>query len=553
MAIISYNGTARRVERGRTIFECADELGVPVPTSCGRKATCHECIVQVVRGMEDLSSRTEPEGFLRDEFRLACQAVVENAEGDVEFKLFERRAQILTESIQTDIEIDPFVTRSGQTVLYDGEPLDEWRGHLYGLAIDVGTTTIVGELIDLDSGATAWIYSLENPQRFGGSDVMNRISYDSGRYRGELHKSVLSALNRQIKEMCHALAISRQEIYEVVVVGNATMRDLFFNLDVQSIGQRPYKSSIEHDYLAGRRATTSLTELAHRLGVLAHPQARVYGGPLISSHVGADTAADLLAIDVESQREVMMLIDIGTNTEVVVGHAGRLIAASCPAGPAFEGGLVKYGMTAGEGAIERLHLVEGKWQYRSIGGGAPRGICGSGLIDLLAELRRHEWMTPKGVFSNRAYELTLAPEQGITISRQDVSNLAQAKAANYCGQFIAMRAFGVEPGQLSKVYLAGAFANYINLANAIEIGFLGPVPEDRFVRAGNASLAGAKQMLLSRSKRRRIESLVRRIEHIELETTKDFFEVFVEGCQFKPMPAAAVGGGREIEENIRRR
>jgi uncharacterized 2Fe-2S/4Fe-4S cluster protein (DUF4445 family) len=385
---------------------------------------------------------------------------------------------------------------------------------------------------------TVCLASLENPQRFGGSDVMHRISYDSDPYRGELHKSVISSLNRELKEIYKQLGVVRQEIYEVVVVGNSTMRDLFFNLDVQSIGQRPYRSVIEHEYRAGRRATTSLSELAHRLGILSHPQARIYGAPLIASHVGADTAADLLAIDIESQREVILLIDVGTNTEVVVGHAERLIAASCPAGPAFEGGLVKYGMTAGDGAIEGLRLKDGAWEYRTIGDVPPKGICGSGLIDLLAELRRYGLMTPKGVFAHKARHFTIVPEFGITFSLEDMSHLAQAKAANYCGQVITLRAFGVTADQISRLFLAGAFANYLNVGNAIEIGFLAPVPEDRVVKVGNASLAGARQMLLSRRKRRFIENLVKRIEHVELETTPDFFDVFVEGCQFKPMLAA---------------
>lgn len=538
MAWISYNGYHCALERGRTIFDFADQLGVPVPTSCGRKGTCHECIVEIKRGGEALGPRTHPEDFLRDNFRLACQAVIDHPEHDVEFALLERRPKILTTAEASACELDPVVRRAGDKVLYDGEPIDEFRGHIYGVAIDVGTTTIVIELVDLERGTTVCLASLENPQRFGGSDVMHRISYDSGPSHGELHKSVISSLNRELKEMYKQLGIVRQEIYEVVVVGNATMRDLFFGLDVQSIGQRPYKSVIEHEYRAGRRATTSLCELAHRLGILTHPQARIYGAPLIASHVGADTAADLLAIDIESQQEVILLIDVGTNTEVVVGHAGRLIAASCPAGPAFEGGLIKYGMTAGDGAIESMRWNGGAWNYLTIGGVPPKGICGSGLIDLLAELRRHGLMTPKGVFANKAREFTIAPEFGITFSRDDMSHLAQAKAANYCGQVIAMRAFGITPDEISRVYLAGAFANYINVRNAIEIGFLAPVTEDRVVKVGNASLAGARQMLVSRRKRQSIEDLAKRVEHVELETTPDFFEIFVEGCQFKPMRAA---------------
>jgi len=543
MAWISYQTRRCALERGRTLFDFADQLAVPVPTSCGRKATCHECIVEIKSGAEALCPRTGPEEFLRGNYRLACQAVVENPGIDVEFTLLQRRPKILTTATASPCELDSYVARAGDKVLYNGEVIDEYRGHIYGAAIDVGTTTIVIELVDLATGLTVCIVSLENPQRFGGSDVMNRISYDSGRNRGELHKSVISALNRELKEMCKQLGIVRQEIYEVVVVGNATMRDLFFGLYVETIGQRPYKSVVEHEYRAGKRDSTCLVELAHRLGILTHPQARIYGGPLIASHVGADTAADLLAIDIASQRDVVMLIDVGTNTEVVVGHAGRLVAASCPAGPAFEGGLIKYGMTAGDGAIETLRWNGNAWDYRTIGDVPPTGICGSGLIDLLAELRRHGLMTPKGVFANKVREFAIVPDAGITFSREDMSNLAQAKAANYCGQFIAMRSFGVSPDQISRLFLAGAFANYVNVASAIEIGFLAPVPEDRVVKVGNASVAGARQMLISRRKRQSMEELAKRIEHIELETTPDFFDIFVEGCQFKPMAALRCHGG----------
>jgi len=537
MAWISYHSRRCASERGRTLFNYADDLAVQVPTSCGRNGICHECIVEIKRGAEALVPRTEPESFLRDNYRLACQAVIDNPEIDVEFALLQRKPKILTTSVASPCEVDPYVVRAGDKVLYDGAVIDEYRGHLYGAAMDVGTTTIVVELVDLETGVTVCRASLENPQRFGGSDVMNRISYDAGRSHGELHKSVINALNRELKEMYKKLGIVRQEIYEVVVVGNATMRDLFFGLDIQTIGQRPYKSVIEHEYRDGKREATSLTELAHRLGILTHPQARIYGAPLIASHVGADTAADLLAIDVESLRDVVMLVDVGTNTEVVVGHAGRLVAASCPAGPAFEGGLIKYGMTAGDGAIEALRWTGSGWEFRTIGDVPPIGICGSGLIDLLAELRRHGLMTPKGVFANKARELAIVPEAGITFSLEDMSNLAQAKAANYCGQLITLRSFGVSPDQLSRVYLAGAFANYVNVANAIEIGFLAPIAQDRVIKVGNASVAGAKQMLVSRRKRQSIEALVKRIEHVELETTPDFFEIFVEGCQFKPMAA----------------
>ena len=214
-----------------------------------------------------------------------------------------------------------------------------------------------------------------------------------------------------------------------------------------------------------------------------------------------------------------------------------MVAASCPAGPAFEGGLIEYGMPGYDGAIESVQFVDGAFHYSTIGGMEPQGICGSGLIDLLAELRRHDRMTPKGVFADKAYELSIVPERGIRFTREDASNLAQAKAANFCGQFIVLRHLGIDPEAVDHLFLAGGFANYVDVENAIEIGFLAPVPGERISKVGNAAVQGAREVLLSRARRAAVERMVTGIEHLELETTPDFFEVFVEGCQFKPMPA----------------
>jgi uncharacterized 2Fe-2S/4Fe-4S cluster protein (DUF4445 family) len=527
------------VALGRTVFDYAAEAGIRVPSSCGRSGVCHECVVEIVRGSEALSGPTPAEEFLRGAYRLACQCEIERLDTDIAFRLPQRHVRILTDAIERPRDLAPVVTRRGNEVLYDGEPVDRYRGHMYGIAADIGTTTIVAELIDLETAATVAVMAFENPQRFGGSDVMRRISYDSGPHQGELHKSVIRALNSELTEMYRTLGIERHMVYEVVIVGNTTMRELFFNLDVQSVGQRPYRSLVEHEYREGVRESTTLVEFAHRLALLTHPQARVFGAPLISGHVGADTAADLLAMDLDSPGRTTMLVDIGTNTEVVVSHAGRIVAASCPAGPAFEGGLIKYGMAAGDGAIEKFRFADG-WEYEVIGNVPPKGMCGSALIDLLAEMRRHGMMTAKGVFADKAREIVVVPEHGITFSRDDMSQLAQAKAANYCGQFIAMRVAGVQPIDIDRLYLAGGFANYIDVRNATEIGFLASVPEDRVVRLGNAALAGAREMLLSRHRRDAVAELVRRIEHVELETTPDFFDIFVDGCQFNPMPDQVV-------------
>ena len=195
-----------------------------------------------------------------------------------------------------------------------------------------------------------------------------------------------------------------------------------------------------------------------------------------------------------------------------------------------------------EGAIETLRFERGNgdqppsgFAYETIGDAPPQGLCGSGLIDLIAELRRNDMMTPKGVFADKANRFDIVPEQGITFSRNDASELAQAKAANYCGQIILMRKFGVTPETVDKLYLAGGFANYVDVQAAIDIGFLAPVPVERIEKVGNAAAQGARELMLSQTKRDEIEQLIKNIEHVELETMEDFFDVFVEGCQFKPM------------------
>lgn len=535
MSPLYYEGRELELIEDQTIFDYADSLKVRVPTSCRRSGECHECIVEIRRGMETLSSPTTSEAFLRDHYRLACQAKVVDMDATVEFAPLRREPKILKHSLHREVNVDPFTVRRGDDVCFRDGRIDRYRGSIYGLAIDLGTTTVVFNLVDLETGAVLHTASFENPQRFGGSDIMHRISYDGGEFNGELHQSIISSLNYEIREICRHNKIPRRQIYEAVIVGNAAMRDIFFGIDVQSIGQKPYKSTIEYELIRGERKTTALNLQARDLKLGIFPRANIYGGPLIGSHVGADVAADLLAIGIETVEETVMLVDVGTNTEVVVGNRHRLMAASCPAGPAFEGGLVTYGMPGYTGAIEAVKLDNDHVEWQTIGDSQPHGICGSGLIDLLAELRRTERMNPLGVFSDGSNEFCFVPERDMTLSRADLSALAQAKSANYCGQRIVLRNYGTRLDQIKKIYLAGGFANYINVENAIRIGFIPNIPLDRISKVGNTSLQGATIMLLSKSMRQMIEKLVVTIEHIELETTSDFFEMFVDGCMFNPM------------------
>jgi uncharacterized 2Fe-2S/4Fe-4S cluster protein (DUF4445 family) len=533
------HGTDRRpLTTGKSLFDYADEVSVAVPQSCGRSGRCRECVVEIREGADQLSVRTEAEEYLPDDFRLACQAQIVSAEQDVEFAIIRRRMHILEEAGELVTEVDPVVTTTEQAVLYDGIRLDLRREHVLGLALDVGTTTVVFRLIDLTDGHVVSGGAFENPQRFGGSDVMSRIGYERT-HPGTLRHALRRALNAGLKEIYAELGIDRHEVYEAMVVANSTMRDLFFDIDVKPIGEMPYKSLTELAMLRGEAGSTWVTKRAHELGILIHPQARVVGAPLIASHVGGDVAADLVATDFGTAPGSSMLIDIGTNTEIVATDGEHIVAASSPAGPAFEGGMLRFGMAGADGAIEAVHISDDAFVYQVIGGYEPDGICGSGLVDILAELRRVEWMTQEGRFVDGRDDFTIAPAKGITFSRSDASQLAQAKASNASGQRILLRRLGLDARDIDHVYLAGGFANAIDVENAIDIGFLAQVRPGVVERVGNAALRGAAMMLLSRAKRESLNRLIGRIEHVELETEPDFFDLFVDGCLFHPIPRVA--------------
>ena len=542
MSPVFLNSKRLDSKKDDSLFDFADSLSIRVPTSCGRTGECHECIVEVRRGASALTPLTESEKFLRGNYRLACQALVADPSADIEFSVLRRQPRILTSGTRRDVELRPAYVRGddGESVVFNGPEgpvtVDTFRRAIYGIAADLGTTTVVLNLVNLESGETVYTASFENPQRFGGSDIMNRISYDGGPDAGELQAVMVSSINFEIGEMVRALKIRRRQIYEIVAVGNTTMREIFFGIDVQSIGTRPYKSSVEDEFRASKRPTTALSATAARLGLRIHPKATVYGGPLIASHLGADVAADLLALGMEDRTDPVILVDVGTNTEVVVGYNGKLLAASCPAGPAFEGGEVTYGMPGYDGAIEKVAINDrGLAESTVIGDVEPIGICGSGLIDLLAELRRTGMMDELGKFDDGSGEYEFSESNNLTLSRADISALAQAKAANYCGQAIVLREYGLPIDEFEKLYLAGGFANYVDASNAIDIGFIANMPIDRVEKIGNAALEGATIMLLSTPKREEIEKLTATIEHVELETAPDFFDFFVEGCLFKPM------------------
>jgi uncharacterized 2Fe-2S/4Fe-4S cluster protein (DUF4445 family) len=540
--ILTINGQSIEATGGPSLFDYAEQLGVDVPTSCHKQGKCKECMVEIVEGMSALSPPTEPERHLKGNFRLSCQSFVTAEKGAVRCHTL-RRGQMRIERHALGLpgtghafQLDPAVTRDGDRILIDGTEIERSNGPIHGIAMDLGTTTVVLRLIDLETGEIIADTSFENPQRFGGSEIMSRIAYDT-EHPGRL---LMRTLAGYVSHAVERFPVDPKTIYEMVVVGNSTMRDLFFRQNVYSIGQTPYRSITEIEMAEGKRTGTSLSETGLRSLLPIHPKARVYGAPIISGHVGADAAACMLAVDLGHEDRLVAVMDIGTNTELILGNRHRIVAASCPAGPAFEGGAISCGMPALDGAIEEVAFADdGTFRLRVIGDVPPEGICGSGLVDLLSELLRTGRMNGMGRFEDDVRRVTFdrgdAPGEEIFLLESDVNELAQAKGANVAGLHVVFSSYGVEFDDLDVFYLAGGFGRHVNVDASKRIGLVPSLNSGKIVQAGNIAIEGATIALLSKSKRKELEELVKKVEHCRLETHPNFFDFFVEGCQFKPV------------------
>ena len=532
-----------QVTDARSLFDYAEAMSIDVPTSCRKQGKCKECMVEIVEGMDALSPIAEPERHLKGNFRLSCQTCVIAADGHVRCHTMrrghmriERHAFGLPLS-NHEFRLDPAVTRDGDRILIDGVEVERSNGPILGIAMDLGTTTVVLRLVDLETGELIADTSFENPQRFGGSEIMSRIAYDT-EHPGKL---LMRTLAGYLTHAIEGFPVDPKTIYEMVVVGNSTMRDIFFRQSVYSIGQTPYQSITEIEMVEGKRTSTSLSQTGLRSLLPIHPKARVYGAPIISGHVGADAAVCMLAVDLAHEERLVAVMDVGTNTELIVGNKHRILAASCPAGPAFEGGAIACGMPALDGAIESVAIVDdGSFRLGVIGDVSPQGICGSGLIDALSELLRTGRMNEMGRFEDEIRRVTLyhseAPDESkdIFLLESDVNELAQAKGANVAGLHAVFSSYGIDFDDIEVFYLAGGFGRHLNIEASKRIGLVPSLASSKIIQAGNTAIEGATIALLSKSKRQELEDMVKRVEHCRLETHPDFFNFFVEGCQFKP-------------------
>ena len=442
---------------------------------------------------------------------------------------------------------------------FNGRIIDVEAGdtseHAYGMAFDIGTTSIVGTLLHLETGEELAAVGSVNPQTVYGGDLMSRIAYAQFDEKKlvALRAKVLNAINDFVKEACRNAGVIREHVYKIVVVGNTCMHHIFLGIDVTFVGLAPYAPAV----------SDGIVVPANELPLKAAPNAQVCLLPIVAGFVGADTMACVLATRIYESDELRALVDIGTNGEVVMGSKDRLMACSAPAGPALEGAQIRHGMRGAMGAVEAV-TIDDDVHCDIIGAARAIGICGSGLIDACAKMIASGVMDGSGRLRPRNRErlpATLAARlrtgeagvefvlvwdadagksEDVTLTQGDIRQLQLAKSAIYSGIVLLQRVMGIDDEQLAQLMLCGGFGNYINTESAVAIRLLPNISLDRIAYVGNAAHLGAQMALLSERERERAEELAQRIEHVALAARPDFQDIFVDGMGF---------GGTRVSES----
>jgi len=533
--ILQPEGLRVNVLPGTTVQEAAAVAGIIIDAPCGGKGNCGKCRVEIIKGhmpptgieqkfigREDLNRGT----------RLACQA-----------RIF-KPAQIL---------IPPESRFSVQRILTDTiglqglEPGSGKQGEGYGVAFDIGTTTLVGTLLETGTGKETGVSARMNPQTVYGDDVISRINMVIVEADGleKLHGKLIAELNIMIDELVKNAGINRELVRKVTVAGNSTMQHLFLNVSPESMGTLPFTLAVRDSVSVGASET----------GIKISKEGTVRTLPNIAGYVGGDTVAGILATGLHKSDRIKLFIDIGTNGEIVLGNKDRFLAASTAAGPAFEGARISQGMRATSGAIEKV-VIKDDVEINVIGNAEPAGICGTGLIDTIAELLRlgiidatgrvlGQDEVPSGIPDkvksriNSQGGFILVPA-GITrnkrpvgIIRRDVREVQVGKAAIAAGVRILKQKLGIKDGDIHEVLLAGAFGNYIRRNNARRIGLIPDLPSERIRYVGNTASAGAKLVLLSGKMAEEADAISKNAEYVELSTVPDFNDLFAEEIQFQ--------------------
>ncbi len=405
----------------------------------------------------------------------------------------------------------------------------------YGVAVDVGTTTVVAQLVEMNTGRIMGVTGAPNPQASYGEDVISRIIYACNKNGlEELHHVIIQDINRLIEELISEKNISHDDIIAMVAAGNTTMSHLLLGLMPCSIRLEPYVP------VADIYPQISAKEI----GIKINPDAIIEVLPSVASYVGGDIVAGVLACGISESSEITGLIDIGTNGEIAIGNNEWLVCCSASAGPAFEGGGTRCGMRATKGAINEIRISDGKIDYKTIGNAKPRGLCGSGLIDCIYELVKNKIIRPDGKFErdnkderfaivDDIPQYTLVPKEKsgtkepIVITEMDIDNLMKSKGAVFAAMKSLADYIGISFDQIEKLYVAGGFGNYLNIEKAIGIGLLPDMPREKIEFVGNTSLAGARISLLSEEALEKAFIISRAMTNIELSVYQPFMDEFV--------------------------
>jgi uncharacterized 2Fe-2S/4Fe-4S cluster protein (DUF4445 family) len=529
---IVFEPTGRRLEMpaGETVLTAAQKAGTGLIATCNGRGTCHQCIIKLVSGRLNPITAIErgalSNSSLNSGLRLACQAVpITDVTINIPLESTSTSQRLQLEGLE--VELTPDLNSHVAGLLPPGQ-------ELYGLAVDIGTTKVAAYLVNLDNGQTIAKGGTPNPQIAYGEDVISRIAYANlGAAETEILRSTLAeAIKALIMEVCRDGRVENRQIVDAVVVGNTAMDHIFAGLPTRPLGEAPYTPA--------RLEEVSLP--AETLGLDLAPGALIYRPPVIAGFVGSDHVAADLACGLTGPGENALLVDIGTNTEITLRTPDGLICCSCASGPAFEGAHIHAGMRAASGAIERVFHDQDGWRYQTIDGKPAVGICGSGILDAVAEMRRIGIIDERGTLKKDAAGVEQmdqgwafhlvnndpgSGQKAIYITRRDVNEIQLAKAAIRAGIEIVLNSKGMQASQLKKVIVAGAFGTYLHLTSALAIGMFPELPEERFFQAGNAAGAGARMMLVSEAARQKAVKLQECMQYIELTAYKHFQDIFV--------------------------
>lgn len=599
-----------KVQRGKTVWNALQNTEIELDGDCGGLGKCGKCKIRVITPLGRPSKETIElleSKELEQGVRLACRTKIrknlaiytEELNGETEF------FQILKHGHMPPVELDPLVERrlvtipppslenslsdvhrirdelgpefqdlkttyrclsnlykNLRTTNFDGAAvihnncLLEWQsresiGGVFGLIFDLGTSTLVGKLVNLLEGQEVAVISRFNSQRKYGADVISRIQYIKGHPKHLVHlqKLLVNDLNLITKRLVESFKLKLKDIMVAVAAGNTTMQHFMLSLDPSGIAEAPFTPLI----------TEGMTFHARDIGLRMHPDAMLYVMPAKSGYIGGDLIGFILSSGASEQDDKLVLgLDLGTNSEIFLGNKSRMLTCSAAAGPALEGARISHGMIARAGAIESFRFENNKLYYNVIGNIKPKGLCGSGLVDIGALLLHHGIISPEGLIcppdghkkrnsmtarviqtrENEIYDFLLASPQDsldgkpIVLTQKDIRELQLAKAAIAAGIKILLKTMGAGIEDIDAVYLAGALGNYIHPLSAMRIGLLPKLNPEKIISLGNAASTGANMILLSKRYWDKSAEIANSLEHLELSGHTDFFDSFIKEMNF---------------------